>query len=186
MVTDSFRTSERFITIALRYSVGRKQFANKGSTTENQLINYPLHQKRLLPYLSWTYGMAIASHVIQQSYKQTLEKLDEGVASGDFAQLQDAIAALKELFGDSASLKSTCTWKCLELIEECRQSCGGHAYSAYSGFAKGYVDHAVQCTWEGDNNILAQNSGRITIQKVMKFNKSGNRPRAGYEFLADA
>ncbi|KAG7725673.1 hypothetical protein KL948_004857 [Ogataea haglerorum] len=185
MVTDSFRTSERFITIALRYSVGRRQFTKKGQKTENQLINYPLHQRRLLPYLSWTYGMAIASHAIQLSYKQTLEKLDEAVESGDFQQLQQAIAFLKTLFGESAALKSTCTWTCLNLIEECRQACGGHGYSAYSGFAKGYVDHAVQCTWEGDNNILAQNSGRITVQKVMAFKKSG-KASGEYEFLAKA
>lgn len=93
-----------------------------------------------------------------------------------------SIDQLKGLFADSASLKSTCTWKTADLIDECRQSCGGHGYSAYSGFGKGYADHVVQCTWEGDNNILAQNSGRITIQKVLsKKQNEGN-----YKFLNSA
>ncbi|ODV86650.1 hypothetical protein CANARDRAFT_196125 [[Candida] arabinofermentans NRRL YB-2248] len=186
MVTDSFRTSERFITIALRYSVGRRQFASKGEKIENQLINYPLHQRRLIPYLSWTYGMAIASEEIQQFYKQILQELDDGVKSGDFDKLKVAIDNLKMLFGNSASLKSTCTWTALSLIDECRQSCGGHGYSSYSGFAKGFTDHAVQCTWEGDNNVLAQNSGRITIQKTIAYLKSNKAPKGDYSFISES
>lgn len=186
MVTDSWRTGERFITIALRYSVGRRQFNLKGEKIENQLINYPLHQKRLLPYLSWVYGMSIASNQIQKDYKEILNKLDEGVKSGDYKLLVSGINSLKTLFADSASLKSTCTWLTADLIDECRQSCGGHGYSAYSGFGKGYADHVVQCTWEGDNNILAQNSGRITIQKVMAYLKTGKVSGESYKFLKDA
>lgn len=186
MVTDSWRTGERFITIALRYAVGRRQFTIKGEEIENQLINYPLHQKRLLPYLAWVYGMSIASNQIQKDYKIILQNLDDGVKSGDFGLLTKAIDGLKGLFADSASLKSTCTWITAELIDESRQSCGGHGYSAYAGFGKGYADHVVQCTWEGDNNILAQNSGRITIQKVMQFEKKGNVSGINYQFIKDA
>lgn len=186
MVTDSWRTGERFIAIALRYSVGRRQFTVNGQTIENQLINYPLHQKRLLPYLAWVYGMSVASNKIQFDYKNVLQKLDNGVKSGDFNILSEAIEGLKGLFADSASLKSTCTWLTADLIDESRQSCGGHGYSAYSGFGKGYADHVVQCTWEGDNNILAQNSGRITIQKVIGLEKSGKISGEGYAFLNDA
>ncbi|VEU19396.1 DEKNAAC100306 [Brettanomyces naardenensis] len=186
MVTDSFRTSERFITIALRYSVGRRQFKSKGKKVENQLINYPLHQRRLLPFLAWTYAMSVASYQIQSDYKTVLQQLDEGAKTEDFKVLSAAIDGLKGIFADSASLKSTCTWKCSTLIDECRQSCGGHGYSSYSGFAKGFVDHAVQCTWEGDNNVLAQNSGRITIQNVIKYKKDGKKPKGNYSFLLGA
>lgn len=185
MVTDSFRTGARFITIALRYAVGRRQFTVKDQTLENQLINYPLHQKRLLPYLAWVYGMSIASNQIQQDHKKILNNLDQGVRSGDFKILSKSINDLKGLFADSASLKSTCTWLTADLIDECRQSCGGHGYSAYSGFGKGYADHVVQCTWEGDNNILAQNSGRITIQRVLGYLKNG-KAVDNYSFLKKA
>lgn len=182
MVTDSFRTGERFIAIALRYAVGRRQFKNNGQKVESQLINYPLHQRRLIPYLAWVYAMSVASTQIEFDLKSTLDNLDSGVKSGDFNKLKLSIDQLKGLFADSASLKSTCTWKTADLIDECRQSCGGHGYSAYSGFGKGYADHVVQCTWEGDNNILAQNSGRITIQKVLsKKQNEGN-----YKFLNSA
>lgn len=182
MVTDSFRTGARFITIALRYAVGRRQFKQGKTEVENQLINYPLHQRRLIPHLAWVYAMSVASNQIEGDLKVTLAKLDEGVKSGDFEQLKSGIEQLKGIFADSASLKSTSTWHTANLIDECRQACGGHGYSSYSGFGKGYADHVVQCTWEGDNNILAQNSGRITIQKVMQKKKqSGN-----YRFLNDA
>lgn len=182
MVTDSFRTGERFVAIALRYAVGRRQFKSNGQSIESQLINYPLHQRRLIPYLAWVYAMSVASNQIEGDLKQTLEVLDEGVKSGDFEQLKHGIEALKGIFADSASLKSTCTWTTANLIDECRQACGGHGYSAYAGFGKGYADHVVQCTWEGDNNILAQNSGRITIQKVMSHKKLGGN----YAFINEA
>ncbi|QOU22001.1 hypothetical protein BRETT_002165 [Brettanomyces bruxellensis] len=192
MVTDSFRTSERFTTIALRYSVGRRQFKQgkaasnnkKMPQSESQIIDHPLHQHRLLPLLAWTYAMGIASNQIQSDYKATLSMLESGVRTQDMKVLGVAIKKLKQLFADSASLKSTCTWKCLQLIEECRQACGGHGYSAYSGFGKGYADHAVQCTWEGDNNILAQNAGRITVQQVAKMLKTDMKPTGNFSFLA--
>jgi len=39
-------------------------------------------------------------------------------------------------------------WSTLELIEQARQTLGGHGYSAYAGLAALYQDFAVQCSWE--------------------------------------
>ncbi|OWB76656.1 hypothetical protein B5S32_g811 [[Candida] boidinii] len=182
MVTDSFRMSERFITIALRYASIRRQFADKGKQIENQLIDYPLHQRRLIPLLALTYGMSFASDNIQTEYSETLDELDNDAKSGDFDILTKAIGKLKNLFGCSASLKSTLTWDTAKLIDECRQSCGGHGYSSYNGFGKAYNDWVVQCTWEGDNNILATSTGRIIIQNLAKYLKTGKISTVNNEF----
>ncbi|ODQ77316.1 hypothetical protein BABINDRAFT_18484, partial [Babjeviella inositovora NRRL Y-12698] len=60
MVYDSFRSGARFVTIALRYAVARRQFGKNsdGLGGEEQLLNYPLHQNRLLPYLAAVYAMS--------------------------------------------------------------------------------------------------------------------------------
>ncbi|CDK28565.1 unnamed protein product [Kuraishia capsulata CBS 1993] len=186
MVTDSFRTSERFITIALRYAVGRRQFASKGKAEENQIINYPLHQKRLFPLLATTYAMSIGSYKIETEFAQTLKQLDGAVRAQDLKEMSDAINRLKNVFCFSACLKSTCTWFTAQLIDECRQACGGHGYSSYSGFGKAYNDWVVQCTWEGDNNILATNAGRIIIQTLQKFQAKGKKPSGDLSFLGKA
>lgn len=70
---------------------------------------------------------------------------------------------LKETHATSAGLKAFCTWACLDTIDKCRQSCGGHGYSSYSNFPALYSDFAVQCTWEGDNTILSLQAGRALI-----------------------
>jgi acyl-CoA oxidase len=42
----------------------------------------------------------------------------------------DVLDKLKETHATSAGLKAFCTWACLDTIDKCRQSCGGHGYSA--------------------------------------------------------
>ncbi|KAI0464246.1 fatty-acyl coenzyme A oxidase [Komagataella kurtzmanii] len=183
MVTDSFRMAQRFITIALRYSVGRRQFSTKNSSEELKLIDYPLHQRRLLPYLALTYALSISSFDLSQTYDSVLSNLDAAGKSQDFSKLGQAIAGLKNLFCASASLKSTATWYVAQLIDECRQACGGHGYSSYSGFGKAYNDWVVQCTWEGDNNILASNAGRIIVQSIIKLQEKEKKIKGDLSYL---
>jgi acyl-CoA oxidase len=103
----------------------------------------------------------------------------------------EILEKLKETHATSAGLKAFCTWACLRTIDDCRQACGGHGYSACalislahcrllirlttkadfgflddlvdSAFPSMYNDFAVQCTWEGDNTILALQSGRSLL-----------------------
>lgn len=44
--------------------------------------------------------------------------------------LFEVLDKLKETHATSAGLKAFCTWACLDTIDKCRQSCGGHGYSA--------------------------------------------------------
>ncbi|CAH6722924.1 acyl-coenzyme A oxidase [[Candida] jaroonii] len=146
MAIDSYRICARFVTIALRYASVRRQFGNT-------ILDYPLHQKRLLPWLAITYAMAIGTQKLDQQLK--------GIYQGE-----DVIKRAKALFIDSASLKSTCTWLAADCIDQCRQACGGHGYSAYNGFGRAYDDWVVQCTWEGDNTVLS-----LSVAKSMKDRK---------------
>jgi len=97
--------------------------------------------------------------------------------------LNTILDKLKETHATSAGLKAFCTWACLDTIDKCRQSCGGHGYSAYSNFPLMYADFAVQCTWEGDNTILSLQAGRALIGAWGAFTKK--RPLApGVAYLA--
>ncbi|ODV60981.1 acyl-CoA oxidase [Ascoidea rubescens DSM 1968] len=192
MVIESFRHGARFIIIALRYAVGRRQFgkstnpdlnysnefekkksASNNIVLEKQLIDYPHHQYRLIPLLATIYAISCASDKLRINHTNVNNNLDK--LSQDPALMSDekflftSINDLKALFVQSASLKSTCTWFTANLIDECRQACGGHGYSAYAGFGKGYNDWVVQCTWEGDNNILATSAGKSIIKFAQKI-----------------
>lgn len=200
MVMDSFRFGSKFVTIATRYAVGRQQFvqvneagnietqsskkkeqnghniANVSNNKETQLIDYSLHQYRVLPQLAIVYLISPAAHNLMSSYYNTLNELYEISSPKSDKQHTDTIdknafstvsSKLKNLFISSASLKATNTWLISNLIDELRQCCGGHGYSQYNAFGKGYNGWVVQCTWEGDNNILSLTSAKSILKKFV-------------------
>lgn len=186
MVKDAFRWSARVVTIALRYAVGRRQFKAalaKESDPETQLLNYPLHQRRLIPLLALTYAFSNGANVLAQTSSDTMDELDRAVASEDKKRLDEGVEKMKSLFIASGSLKSTCTWLTLNTIDQCRQACGGHGYSAYAGFGKAFNDFAVQCTWEGDNNILGMSVGKQLIKKFASVKKGEESATGILSFL---
>lgn len=172
MVMDSSRQGARFITIALRYAVGRQQFGKPQE--ENQIINYTLHQYRLVPYLAFVYLLGPASQSLLADYQRILNDLYAG------KDIKKSIFDMKNLFVSSASLKATNTWLTSQLIDEARQACGGHGYHAYSGIGRGFADWSVQQTWEGDNNVLSINAGR----SIIKYYQAGQKgAKLGDDFL---
>ncbi|GEQ69527.1 hypothetical protein JCM33374_g3199 [Metschnikowia sp. JCM 33374] len=90
MVKDAFRWSARVVTIAIRYAVGRRQFKMamaQPTDPESQLLDYPLHQRRLLPILAMTYAFSTGANVLAETSCKALELLDKAVAANDKAML---------------------------------------------------------------------------------------------------
>ncbi|AMD22449.1 HGR110Wp [Eremothecium sinecaudum] len=179
MVKESFRVGQRFATIATRYAVGRQQFGERGN--ETQLIDYPLHQYRVLPQIALVYLLGPVSVNLDKLYFNTVNSLY--AAGSDIKKMQSVIDGMKTLFIESAALKATATWLVAGLIDELRQSCGGHGYSSYNGFGKGYNDWVVQCTWEGDNNVLSLTSGK-SILKLFTEAAKGRKLKAPISSLS--
>ncbi|ANB15717.1 acyl-CoA oxidase [Sugiyamaella lignohabitans] len=165
---DSFSVGKRFITIAIRYAAARRQFGSDPHAPESKILDYTHHQRRLLPRLAYLYAMKAGVDELLDLQYSTTSKLDNLQTSSDKATLSSVLADLKDLFAQSAGIKAFSTWATSEIIDECRQACGGHGYSAYNGFGQGYGDWAVNCTWEGDNNVLCLSNGRALIQKGLK------------------
>lgn len=97
--------------------------------------------------------------------------------------LYQTLNELKEVFVLSASAKATSTWFTANAIDQCRQACGGHGYSAYSSFGETYNDWVVQCTWEGDNTVLSISAGK-SIVGYRKAVKNGKPIPSGFNYLA--
>ncbi|RCK57276.1 Acyl-coenzyme A oxidase 4 [Candida viswanathii] len=176
-------------TIALRYAIGRRQFKGDNvdpkdpNALETQLIDYPLHQKRLFPYLAAAYVISAGALKVEDTIHNTLAELDAAVEKNDTKAIFKSIDDMKSLFVDSGSLKSTATWLGAEAIDQCRQACGGHGYSSYNGFGKAYNDWVVQCTWEGDNNVLAMSVGKPIVKQVISIEDAGKTVRGSTAFL---
>ncbi|KAI7869392.1 acyl-CoA dehydrogenase/oxidase C-terminal [Spinellus fusiger] len=179
MVVDSGNVSKKALSIAIRYAAVRRQFSSSGASIETKLLDYPIHQRRLMPLLAQTFAMLFTGSEMTNMYQHMMTRL-ENARPGD-TDIDQVIEALKETHSTSAGLKAFCTWNCLNTIEQCRQACGGHGYSAYAGLAGMYQDFAVQCTWEGDNTILALQAGRYLISSYTEAIKGKSlSPGVGY------
>ncbi|KAL8276254.1 hypothetical protein RQP46_011328 [Phenoliferia psychrophenolica] len=165
MVADAANVSKKALVIALRYAAVRRQFkvGHKEVRFESQVLDYPIHQRRLLPLLSQAVAMGFTSLQMTKLFETMTAQLESFGADSDAEETREVLEKLKETHATSAGLKAFCTWNGLETIEKCRASCGGHGYSAYTGLSSMYNDQAVQATWEGDNTILSLQSGRSLI-----------------------
>ncbi|KAI7903394.1 acyl-CoA dehydrogenase/oxidase C-terminal [Cokeromyces recurvatus] len=180
MVADSGHFSKKALTIAIRYAAVRRQFASSNANgIETKLLDYPIHQRRLMPLLAQTFAMLFTGTEMTEMYNQMMVRLES--AKENDPDMDEVMEILKETHSTSAGLKAFCTWNCLNTIEACRQACGGHGYSAYTGLAQMYQDFAVQCTWEGDNTILTLQLGRYLISSYREALKGKKlSPGVGY------
>ncbi|KAJ1668112.1 fatty-acyl coenzyme A oxidase [Coemansia sp. RSA 1813] len=177
MVSDSANVAKRALTIATRYASVRRQFGSgKGGEAETKLLDYPIHQHRLLPLMAQTFAMIFAAREMTANYQKLMGVLGELGEDDQGPAVQDAIKNLKETHATSAGLKAFCTWMCLNIIDQCRQSLGGHGYSAYTGLSQAYSDFAVHCTWEGDNTILTLQCGRYLVATALDARKGQPLP----------
>jgi len=124
------------LAIAIRYAQRRRQFGLSGEP-QRKILDYPAHQRRLLPRLAKTYALDFALHDLQRRYADPDE---------DRRPIETAAAGLKAL----------ASWHATEVIQECREACGGQGYLAINRFAALKADIDVFTTFEGDNTILLQ------------------------------
>lgn len=136
--------SKLALTTAVHYASERRQFNPSSDTAEEVLLDYQRHQRRLLPRLASVYAMSFA-------HEQLLEKFD-GVFSGRADTDQDR----QELETLAAALKPLSTWSALDILQECREACGGAGFLIENRFASLRADLDVYVTFEGDNNVLLQ------------------------------
>lgn len=135
----SISAAETSLAIAVRYATRRRQFGAPGN--EVTLLDYPSHQRRLLPRLATTYAYHFAFQELISDYLEA-----EANPDGDRRQLEGAAAGLKA-FG---------TWHAMDTVQAAREACGGQGYLAENRFGTIRSDIDVFTTYEGDNTVLAQ------------------------------
>ncbi|KAL6058988.1 fatty-acyl coenzyme A oxidase [Balamuthia mandrillaris] len=171
MVKDSSDFLKKALTIAVRYSAVRRQ-----GEENNQIIDFQTHQHRLLPVLATTFAVHITSVGLNEKFAALMKSFKEEKLSPEL---------LQDVHATSAGLKAVCTWWANESLETCRQCLGGHGYSSYSGFQEMLGDFAVQCTWEGDNTVLSQQTARFLL-KQHKLATKGKEVKGFSAYLAQA
>jgi acyl-CoA oxidase len=135
------------LAIAIEYGLHRRQFGNPGAGTEEVLLDYGMHQRRLFPLLARSYAL----HFAQERVAADLHSVFSDTSQDGAAEL-----ARRALESRAAGTKALGTWHATRTIQECREACGGAGYLSVNRFDALRADTDVFTTFEGDNTILMQ------------------------------
>jgi acyl-CoA oxidase len=178
-------------TIAVRYSAVRRQgFVERSGTTgeENQVLDYAIQQHRILPILATSFAFKVSRlqcsdypirlltsvlHFprLDPVHKFTGTAMQSMAKSGNNAALHLA----------SSGLKSLCSKITATGIEECRKACGGHGYLQTSGLPELLGTYLQNCTVEGENYMIAQQ----TTRQLLKIMGTGHGADGDASYLLD-
>ncbi|TCC11167.1 acyl-CoA dehydrogenase [Kribbella soli] len=139
----AINASKVALTIAIRYGAQRRQFGAPGSNEEAILLDYRMHQRRLLPLLARTYALHFAQAELVEEFARVFDD-DQGEHDR------------RALEAQAAGTKALGTWHATETIQMCREACGGAGYLAENRLATLKADTDVFTTFEGDNTVLMQ------------------------------
>ncbi|MGV3459392.1 MAG: acyl-CoA dehydrogenase [Flavobacterium sp.] len=141
--------SKTGLAIAIKYGDKRRQFG-PGDGPEVPILNYRMHQRRLMPYLSNAYALHFG---LQHLTKRFMNRTE--------SQMQE-IEAL------AAGLKAYTTWNARDTLQECREACGGKGYLSENRIDDLKNDTEIYTTFEGDNTVLMQLTAK---QRLGEFRK---------------
>jgi alkylation response protein AidB-like acyl-CoA dehydrogenase len=158
----TYYTTSQALTIAIRYNCSRIQ-------NEKKLIDFQSQQHRLMTSLSMVYANILVSKEVYNSWEKAQELQFNPETQNEF------LMKLKDFHAISSGLKCWITWQGTEILETCRRSLGGHAYSAYTGISTLIEDFGVSTTGGGDNIVMAQQHVKLLLSYLLK-------PKKGSEF----
>lgn len=147
------------VMIAIRYSAARRQFGPPSGGDEEPVLEYPLQQTRLLPYLAGAYMMRFFAEWLSEAFdahqKRSRDLRDES---------EDFVLTGAEIHAVSCGSKALSTWYTFRAVQECRLACGGHGFLKVAGLTWLREFHDPFQTFEGDNNVLLQQLQRWLLK----------------------
>ncbi|GJQ69134.1 hypothetical protein Trydic_g6766 [Trypoxylus dichotomus] len=143
------------ITIAIRYACVRQQFGPEGQE-ELPIIEYQLHQHRLLPYLAAVYHIKFLAEKLTRANTEIPGDRMRGVAVDPNVG--------HEMHALSSASKPIAGWTARDGIQECREACGGHGYLKAAGLSNLRNENDAICTYEGENHVLIQQTSNWLLK----------------------
>ena len=137
--------TEKALALAIRYGATRRQFADPATGEEVVVLDYLVHQRKLLPALATAYAL----HFAQSDLVSDMHDLQNPGAEVDERRQRD-------LETRAAGIKAVGTWHATATIQTCREACGGAGYLADNLLPQLKADTDVFTTFEGDNTVLLQ------------------------------
>ncbi|XP_065543503.1 peroxisomal acyl-coenzyme A oxidase 2 isoform X2 [Lathamus discolor] len=143
-------------TIAIRYSVVRRQSKLKPGEEEAKILDFQTQQEKLLPHLAAAYAFHFINNYLQDLFNRGYEEIQ-----------RENFDMLPELHAFSSGFKAIVTQYCASAVEVCLRACGGHGYSLLSGLPSLCTRILASCIYEGENTILFLQTARFLIKCFM-------------------
>lgn len=136
------------------------------------ILEYPSVQYRLLQHLSSCVIFKIAAQSLYDLWYENI------------AHIMDPENSLNaEVHAIISTMKPLATWATMSGIQECRELLGGFGYSEYNKIGWIRNDNDINLTWEGDNNVLIQQTSRFLVESFRHLSKGKKIPYSTLEFL---
>ncbi len=151
------------LTGAITYGNQRRQFNAASDIEEQVLLDYGLHQRRLIDRLARTFADIFTANDLVVKFHEVL--------SGQ----NDTDENRQELETLAAGIKAVVTWNALDVYQEAREATGGAGYIASKNRFNALRDDLdIYTTFEGDNNVLLQLVGRRLLSDYSKEFANGS------------
>ncbi len=135
--------ARRALSIATRYALKRRQFPAPDGDGAVLLLDYRWHQRRLLPAIAESYALGFANNELVELLVQ--------------CQTTDVSEGLqRSLESRAAGLKAAQSRFANDVIQVCREACGGAGYMSENYLTLLRQDVDIFATFEGDNTVLMQ------------------------------
>lgn len=175
-------TAKIGLCIAIRYSYVRKQFSDSKYNDELPVIQYQLQNYRLFTLLSVNFALTFFNNWLTYAYIELNNQSDSGVMNDEWLDTNSELHAI------SSGGKPYAAWHCRDTLQTCRESMGGHGYSAASRVHKLKADSDPALTYEGENNVLIQQTSKYCVDIARQLQK-GKQSKSVYntlKFLKDS
>ncbi|XP_077292110.1 peroxisomal acyl-coenzyme A oxidase 3-like [Arctopsyche grandis] len=159
IISECSQTISSAVIIAIRYAALRKQFGSNDSE-ETPILEYPLHQWRLFPYMAAATVFKLFVPEFINVYLETVQKSNAG------EKFEELNLMVSELHAMVSAIKPVITWTGVRAIQECREACGGHGYLKAANFGELRNNHDPSVTYEGDNNVLGQQTSNWLLRQL--------------------
>lgn len=158
------------VTIAVRYAGVRKPFASNNkqevAILENQFVQY-----KLIPYLAaWYIFRIFTNHFVNP-----------------MLEIQTTTTNLPELHALSSIGKAMTCWLARDAIQACQEICGGLGYFKVSQLSDLRNNHDASISYDGDANILTQQTSNWLIKcwkTFLKNEKPADTPLNSIDFFS--
>ena len=145
--------------LAWHYTRFRKQFSkDREGDVETTVFDYASVKYRLLPSLAQATTLILVGQNIGGAYREYTKKMLE----------TEDTSGLEDLHLQTVGARVYSTEITGKGVETCRIACGGHGYSALSGFGRMYAHSINAVTYEGDNYVIGQQVPRAILKHWRK------------------